>query len=141
MIRRITPLPIEPPLQIWLCPMSGGVALPGTAATGADIDISDPAFDPVRSIEVYTIDWLTLRYEGSHGPVCRRYISRVEIGRTGPQGSFDWTTVPDPSALPAWMTEGLMTIGECDWVGRARAVGLSHVDAVTGDLVTEYAPY
>jgi hypothetical protein len=34
LIRRITPWPIEPPLQLWRCPMGGGVSLPG--AVGPD---------------------------------------------------------------------------------------------------------
>ncbi len=107
-IRRITPWPIEPPLQIWNCPMrvsfpkppslerlfDVSAAGPGIdhlsqaivdkaplqrVSDGADVDISDPAFDFVRSIRVFEItyhqqrsgddncsDWSAV-YEGSYG--------------------------------------------------------------------------
>ena len=105
-IRRITPWPVEPPLQIWRCPMSasfegeapidpetrlfdimtpakprqsfatdnlpvvqavdrreGGSPMPEdirlylaqNIGTGADIDLSDPAFDFIRSIDVFQV--------------------------------------------------------------------------------------
>jgi hypothetical protein len=86
-IRRITPWPIEPPLQIWNCPMRASfrgeqrpierlfdvafrddmpapaLSLPGVAAAPilvdaqADVDISDAAFDFVRSIRVFEITY------------------------------------------------------------------------------------
>lgn len=89
-IRRITPWPVEPPLQIWRCPMgasvSGGAPLSpmerlydiafreprestlpipievpelilAQALEQADIDISGAAFDFVRSIRVYHIQF------------------------------------------------------------------------------------
>ena len=86
-IRRITPWPIEPPLQIWNCPMrlSFGraqrpldqlieialradstmpiISVPEPTADllrvqdSADVDISDPAFDFVRSIRVFEITY------------------------------------------------------------------------------------
>ena len=84
-VRRITPWPIEPPLQIWRCPMRAGYeeADPAQRLTklaglqyaprwsvapelemlhsvqavgrGADIDVSDPAFDFIRSIDVFDV--------------------------------------------------------------------------------------
>ena len=88
-IRRITPWPIEPPLQIWRCPMGASFnepaplspmerlynitfrhpplihseaasapLVPVQADDQADIDISDDAFDFVRSIRVYHIQYL-----------------------------------------------------------------------------------
>lgn len=39
MIRRVTPFPIEPPLQLWRCPMGGGasgIAMPGIGPDGLD---------------------------------------------------------------------------------------------------------
>ncbi len=81
-IRRITPWPIEPPLQIWNCPMRASFRKPAVlermiaisdatsvpmlpmgpasddgvalrVAGQADVDISDPAFDFIRSIRVF----------------------------------------------------------------------------------------
>ena len=87
-VTRLTPWPVEPPLQIWRCPMGGGAAaapsrlggsalgddsvtgstapmmdVPRSTAEGSrplstpqvDVDISNPAFDAVRSIRVYHV--------------------------------------------------------------------------------------
>ncbi len=86
-IRRITPWPIEPPLQIWNCPMRASfrgerrpierlhdiafrTELPPAALSlpefstapvlidvQADVDISQPAFDFIRSIRVFEITY------------------------------------------------------------------------------------
>ncbi|WP_299567859.1 MULTISPECIES: hypothetical protein [Roseobacteraceae] len=173
-IRRITPWPIEPPLQIWRCPMgvaytvdpdtltadriyeilldlddapqqsfpsapfqdhsrdalvpqpavvrnSDGAArtlpegfalqLAQSAETGADIDISDPAFDFVRSIRVYNVTGAHQREAGREGDEeCRRSFS-MRIGRYGPQGEFSWHGGSDPGQLPAAHT-GLSRWGE-----------------------------
>ena len=108
-IARITPWPIEPPLQIWNCPMRASfpvtegplnrllaIAFPAEntrplfskpeplsdllrVQDAADVDISDPAFDFVRSIRVFEITYQQRRnsdgdcytwsavYEGSYG--------------------------------------------------------------------------
>lgn len=117
-IRRITPWPIEPPLQIWRCPM--GVAFsplesPGPAerlfdtafqvtlprqsfpddgqvikvqtTDGADIDISGDAFDFVRSIRVYHIQY---RQHESRDGDCNRSDS-TQLGSYGVQGDYQWT--------------------------------------------------
>ncbi|WP_343504199.1 hypothetical protein [Alloyangia pacifica] len=167
-IRRITPSPIEPPLQIWRCPMHaaypgnaertpeqslydvafdrgaqpvqspsgsevvGAGALRGALPTDAlisavlkeagvggaprralveqiadytsengvaDIDISDPVFDFVRSIRVYSVEYMRQRERGSDNDHCERR-SRVRVGRYGLQGDFYWRD-SSPSALPA----------------------------------------
>lgn len=161
-IRRITPWPVEPPLQIWRCPMGasydgparsrptvrifalyGGSGTPsnssaslfGQAATAggtlrfkvsnaawdnfvradyalqlvedrADIDISGPEFNFVRSIRVFDV-----RYARQHIPerdgVCNR-SSVVVLGTYGTQGDFSWqpsSTAALPSAhvgLEGW---------------------------------------
>lgn len=129
-IRRITPWPIEPPLQIWRCPMGvalnedlaeqflagvQNVALVGRAAapqitnsvfqigegdvgkviaaqiidasaTGtADIDISDPAFDFVRSLRVYHMEFRQWRSRDE----CHESDSS-RLGTYGQQGGFAW---------------------------------------------------
>ncbi|WP_252947762.1 hypothetical protein [Oceanicola sp. 502str15] len=152
-IRRITPLPVEPPLQIWRCPMrasyGGGDPARGHAPlieirlgahgqspaeppallsatetqasdaqldvrqipsnslpadllllrTGdqADIDISDPAFDFVRSIRVYHVRYARQREADKHGD-CNRSAS-VALGTYGLQGDFSWKP-SSPRALP-----------------------------------------
>jgi hypothetical protein len=154
-IRRVTPWPVEPPLQIWRCPMSvsyqghdsegtGGdvydilfkdarpalwsrsglvprlqeaeipsPAVLGTHGTGieqgprglalhlvqhrADIDISGPEFDFVRSIRVYDV-----RHAHQQEAVRDRECIRsalVFIGTYGTQGDFSWRR-STPGALP-----------------------------------------
>lgn len=90
-VARATPFPVEPPLQIWRCPMGGAAAgaavAAGSASTGADIDISDPAFDPVRSIRVYHVRYR--QRSSSEGQECSR-SDGSRRGTYGPQGEFAW---------------------------------------------------
>ena len=113
-IRRITPWPIEPPLQIWNCPMRASfrsddrsldrlfdiafrgelaapaMSLPEKAVepmlvdTQADVDISDPAFDFVRSIRVFKI---TYQQRRSSDGDCNSWGS-VYMGSYGEQGDY-----------------------------------------------------
>ena len=114
-IRRITPWPVEPPLQIWNCPMhaalrkettverlldvtfrAGGtlkslpMSLPGIpalpVADQANMDISDPAYDFVRSIRVYQTEYSQRR---NHDGDCNRWSS-VRVGTYGEQGDYRW---------------------------------------------------
>jgi hypothetical protein len=117
-IRRITPWPIEPPLQIWRCPMGASFnepaplspierlyditfrhsplihseaasapLVPVQADDQADIDISDDAFDFVRSIRVYHIQYG--QNENRDGD-CNRSDS-TRLGSYGLQGDYRWT--------------------------------------------------
>ncbi len=113
-IRRITPWPIEPPLQIWNCPMRASfrgeqrpierlydiafradlappaVPLPGVSAdpilvdAQADVDISDAAFDFVRSIRVFEI---TYQQRRSSDDDCNSWRT-VYLGSYGEQGDY-----------------------------------------------------
>ena len=113
-IRRITPWPIEPPLQIWNCPMRASfhseqraierlfdiafrddmpppaLSLPGVAAAPilvdaqADVDISDVAFDFVRSIHVFEI---TYQQRRSSDGDCNSW-GTVFVGSYGEQGDY-----------------------------------------------------
>ncbi|MEO0525428.1 MAG: hypothetical protein AAF088_21185 [Pseudomonadota bacterium] len=177
-IRRITPWPVEPPLQIWRCPMGAaydvdpeslsseriyeillgldedaplqsfpmddvnrpatelgghlmdapaptfparalmGPSVPQPAVlrlTGgdaaplperftlqlvqdrADIDISGPEFNFVRSIRVFDVRLARQRVAGENDQ-CRRFAS-VHLGSYGLQGEFSWQ-VSDPLAVP-----------------------------------------
>lgn len=147
-IRRITPWPVEPPLQIWRCPMGASyhpnapandpsrlydilftdqarprllfspaieplptenavVNLPGPKPSlfpegfalqlvqdRADIDISGPEFNFVRSIRVFDIYIDDDRDDGD----CDRY-ARVRIGSYGTQGDYSWSR-SDRSSIP-----------------------------------------
>jgi hypothetical protein len=112
-IRRITPWPIEPPLQIWNCPMRAGFVTspelerlldvsvragvlgrveaprfgslaPMPVASQADVDISGPAFDFVRSIRVFEITYAQRR--GKEGECYTS--SSVYLGSYGRQGDY-----------------------------------------------------
>jgi hypothetical protein len=112
-IARITPWPVEPPLQIWNCPMrasfrgeakpierlldiaarSEPVPLASITETPsalqlvqdrADVDISDPAFDFVRSIRVFEI---TYQQRRSSDGDCSSW-GAVYMGTYGAQGDY-----------------------------------------------------
>ena len=159
-IQRITPWPVEPPLQIWRCSMgaamktgpketlgkrisdyavdgapwlsvsdkfgSGGeagdvvhaashhnvsgqdisavivhLATQISAENGkADVDVSGPEFDFVRSIKV----WNVMRY--SHAPRGRDHecheSSDIRLGTYETQGAFRWQSA-SPPAVPSWV--------------------------------------
>jgi len=133
-IRRITPWPIEPPLQIWNCPMRASfpvkdrpldqlfetalradspaplISVPqkGTdllpVQGSADVDISDPAFDFVRSIHVFEITYQQRRNRDGD---CNSW-GTVYMGSYGAQGDYirrrsSTSAVPEASdfAIPA----------------------------------------
>ena len=144
-IRRITPWPVEPPLQIWRCPMGASYNSEGTggdrgriydilfdkprfpllqsAAVApfqevdlpllglfsgeredagdltnrftlrlvqdrADIDISGPEFNFVRSIRVFDVRYARQYQAGSEGDCERSEV--VVLGTYGTQGDFSW---------------------------------------------------
>lgn len=124
-IARITPWPIEPPLQIWNCPMRAGfpvterpldrlldIAFPAEdpqplltkpedlagilrVQDAADVDISDPAFDFVRSIRVFEITYQ--QHRNSDGD-CNTW-SAVYEGSYGEQGDYIRRR-SSPAAIP-----------------------------------------
>ncbi|AXT25015.1 hypothetical protein D1822_18960 (plasmid) [Phaeobacter inhibens] len=156
-IRRITPWPIEPPLQIWRCPMgvsyladqpendfsqiydvladeredrplqsepamAGRIApvpanaiLRRTLFSGAmpqgdlalrliqdraDIDISGPEFNFVRSIRVFDVLINDDREsDGMGGSDCNR-SARIRLGSYGPQGEFSWAGIRSRANVP-----------------------------------------
>jgi len=178
-IRRITPWPIEPPLQIWRCPMRAamnstpgttpyerlytfafadaplqsvpGDLLPDEALTlpaversmdqgydtpaallhlaqqissdngVADIDVSGPEFDFVRSIKV----WNVMHY--SHVPRGRddecRMQSNISLGTYGVQGEFGWAP-SGPGLVPSWV----IPFKRCGRGNYVRAVGIEWTD-------------
>ena len=153
-IRRITPWPVEPPLQIWRCPMgasyqlddsrgmrgriydilfdgtrrplpqtfpvaslqdaktpvpavlSGNGSEHGQLPEGfalrfvqdrADIDISGPEFNFVRSIRVFDVRYARQHESGRDGDCNRSAV--VVLGTYGTQGDFSWRH-SSLSALP-----------------------------------------
>jgi len=154
-IRRITPWPVEPPLQIWRCPMGASYEIerqthptsrifdillndnsdgtlhysresdysPSLRPTEsiwksdktsvgpfaadyaiqqiqerADIDISGPEFNFVRSIRVFDVRYARQHESGRDGD-CNR-VATVLLGTYGIQGEFAWQR-SSVSALPS----------------------------------------
>lgn len=151
-IRRITPWPVEPPLQIWRCPMGASYRsiapsndpsrfydilfsdqhrlrtqstpasehiafeaavlklnnpnnrlLPESLAFQlvqgrADIDISGPEFNFVRTIRVYDVRYAR-QYESGRDGDCNRSAT-IYLGTYGTQGEFSWAR-SSLTALPA----------------------------------------
>lgn len=183
-VRRITPYPIEPPLQIWRCDMSAqkvSAPSPGTAfqrlwdiaarereatpqpailtyleqdsptpdgmlqlvndnpyseSNGqANVDISAPAFDFVRSIRVFSVERMSQRTNKDGDCI---QSQRVRVGRYGVQGDFAWHG-SNPSELPAaHTTAGLWDTRNCtqlynrsvfvEWRDYAGNYGFEQVD-------------
>lgn len=178
-IRRITPWPIEPPLQIWRCPMraamnsapgettgerlynfafaeaplqsvpgdlywNDALALPAVERSNdrknaspaallhlaqqvstdngtADIDISGPEFDFVRSIKVWNVMHYSHVSRGAEGG-CEEE-SRITLGTYGTQGEFGWTP-SGPAPVPIWVIPSRA----CSSANRVRAVGIEWTD-------------
>ena len=124
-IRRITPWPIEPPLQIRRYPMGvserallqsaapkiwkvsnqtgltlAQVILVQVVDGGADIDISGLEFDFVRSIRVWDVQHYNHRDLGRDDDCSESYNMR--LGIYGTQGEFDWQRTT-PAAAPLWV--------------------------------------
>ncbi len=181
-IQRFTPWPIEPPLQIWRCPMGAamhewpamtpGERLRKLAGAGvpvavfeasyspnsvqelgagpavlerssgdnsvadmlnrvsaeiseengtADIDVSGPEFDFIRSIRV----WNVLHYSHAkrgRNDECREH-SNITLGTYGMQGDFRWTP-SEPSQVPDFVIPSR----SCEPGSYARAVGVEWTD-------------
>jgi hypothetical protein len=184
-IRRITPWPIEPPQQIWNCPMRASfkdtvekdsaarlfdvadsletlLAQPASASSlsdrrlglgpettpepallrqpenasffsaimlrlaqavasgGADIDISGPDFDYVRSIKVWHVEYR--HFENRHGDCVES--DRTLLGAYGVQGDYRWRR-SSAQAAPPWMRINLACTRKG---GMFRAVGVEWRD-------------
>ena len=122
-VRRITPFPVEPPLQVWRCPMGGmgpaaaarvgGSALAGTGPAGssppmaAGTDPSDPALDVVRSIRVHHVQYAQRTTSGGGaGEECQRRDGS-RLGTYDADGGFRWeataaAAVPSGPGLSAF---------------------------------------
>ncbi|PKQ10890.1 MAG: hypothetical protein CVT70_17150 [Alphaproteobacteria bacterium HGW-Alphaproteobacteria-1] len=149
MIRRITPWPIEPPLQMWRCPlrsashettspatrlavvldahMNDGAAAPlylaqvAEPTEGADIDISGPEFDFIRNLKVWDVRSYSHR-RGGENDDCRER-STIYKGFYDDQGRYAMTRV-SPREVPQWATGSQA----CDPGTSTRAVGVEWRD-------------
>lgn len=132
-LRRVTPWPIEPPLQVWRCPMGGG--LPAGSTTGADMDVSGREFDFIRSVQVYSVDYNA--FSGSTGDgsrdVCHVNRSRNTLGEYGPNGQFTQTHI-SVSQVPSWTGFDLPAGQTCEAEGRWRGVSIGYETVSQGNV-------
>lgn len=156
MIRRITPWPIEPPLQLWRCPMGVGLAGPQmgewraveatfrrqsqmTKAPGTEPSarvwkaFGETVTDYVMAIKVYDLTYR--RHESSADDSCN-IMGRFRIGSYGPEGEFTWRRA-DYSESPSWFLN--TTEGSCSDVS-FRAIGMEWMD-YQGKKGVEVVPY
>lgn len=144
-IRRITPFPVEPPLQIWRCPMGSAFNIPTKGQVEeelflasvsseslepnsgriADIDVSGPEFDFIRSIKVYHVkNFTTSMHDKSNGKSrCEKEPGPISIGSYDFAGGFSWTRAR-LSDLPSFAKPTL----KCPNTGRFRAVSVEWKD-------------
>jgi hypothetical protein len=139
-IRRITPWPIEPPLQIWRCPMGASFNAPGPLspmerlydiAFGNKPRISVPR-DPVLLLQVQSDERADIDISGDafdfvrsirvyHIHFSQRKNSdgdciiydATRLGSYGVQGDYRWTRSSVAQVPPA---SALPNPGHCSWV-------------------------
>jgi hypothetical protein len=155
MIRRITPWPIEPPLQLWRCPMRAEFMLESGPTAGAPTSIAFttrhlplpqslepttealPVYDSavesyLAAIKVYDLSY---RRHRSHDGDCN-VSSRLQIGSYDAWGNFAWHRA-DASASPSWVFN--TSYSQCSEAS-FRAVGLEWRD-YEGEQGTEVIKY
>ena len=95
---RVTPFPIEPPLQIWNCPFD----IPKEYGN-YQVDLSSPEYSFATTFRVYHMDINNRRKDGK----CQR-SSTVEVGTYDNTGAFSWE---DSSRFDVPEAAGLSTTG------------------------------
>ena len=86
-VRRITPWPVEPPLQPWRCPMGAALAAAPGGPPGGPPGASVIG-DVLGAIRLYHVDY---HQSWADGDSECRITDRSRLGRYGPGGTFDWT--------------------------------------------------
>ncbi len=96
-IRRITPIPVEPPLQLWNCPMgSKDIPVPGMGADGLTPDVRKYR----DAIELYHVQTY-YRKRGGDSEYIQDYTQQ---GQYAEDGSFRWVGSSYRNG-PAWLAE------------------------------------
>lgn len=116
-IRRITPWPVEPPLQLWRCPMGispEAAALAGVALPQLGSDGLTPEVRAYRDgIEIFHIRF-TRTYDRETGD--EWLYDRTQVGDYSRDGSFAWRRGSFARG-PEWLAEAVggsrVPISEC----------------------------
>jgi hypothetical protein len=115
-IRRITPWPVEPPLQLWRCPMGINpevAAFAGITSPQLGPDGLTPEVRAYRdAMEIYHIRF-TRTYDRESG---EWFYDRTQVGNYTRDGSFAWGSGSFAQG-PAWLAEAVggrrVAIREC----------------------------
>ncbi|WP_246054976.1 hypothetical protein [Paracoccus gahaiensis] len=97
MIRRVTPFPIEPPLQLWNCPM-GASGMPPLPNIGSD-GLSDEIRGYRDGLEIYHVD-----YEGQRNSGGVDVRDSTQEGFYDENGDFRWVGT-SLGGTPSWVQE------------------------------------
>lgn len=104
MIRRITPWPIEPPLQLWRCPMgisAEDAAVAGISVPHLGLDGLPPEVRAYRDgIEIYHVRYTRVTSGDDNGSV---QDDTVE-GRYDREGNFSWVNSSFIEG-PSWLSQ------------------------------------
>ena len=136
-MRRITPWPVEPPLQLWRCPMGGGgMSLPG----GGGSDSIPPEVAQYRdAIELWQLSKHVTNGSGGRDV----YTSTVRYGYAPSSG--EWVRFPTrDNDLPEWLDGTIRQRtgkGFLDEYGRGFRSIVVRMQDHTGAYMTEWVSY
>lgn len=131
MIRRVTPWPIEPPLQLWNCPMTGA-GMPPLPIMGAD-GLTPDVRQFRDGIEIYHVNYNASRNSGGVD-----VSDSTQRGSYDADGNFIWTSRSLPSA-PSWVRDAAgYRLSEQPL--RARGIAVLTRD-YNGETQTEWVTY
>lgn len=112
-IRRITPWPVEPPLQLWRCPMSVDRTTAASLGITLDPDGLPPEVRQYRdAVEIYHIQTYTRRRTKDGEYV----IDGTQVGKYTSSDNFAWSRASFERG-PAWLADAVggqrVQITEC----------------------------
>jgi len=102
-IRRITPWPIEPPLQIWRCPMGVSERAPLQSTTPKIWEASNQSGQQLAQVILAQVveGGADIDIERGRDDDCSESYN-MRLGTYGTQGEFGWQRTT-PAAAPKWV--------------------------------------
>lgn len=119
MVRRVMPWPVEPPLQLWNCPLqaSGSPPLPNTGRDGLTSQIRGYR----DGIEVYHVNYRAQRNSGGV-----EVFDSTQRGFYDENGEFHWTSVRLQDT-PSWVRT-LARFHGGEYTGTRRGIAMRTAD-------------